>query len=132
MSYSPHIEALSQMTPLMLLFDTMKNSMVSERESRPSLQVAAILHDCGKYISFANAPQCAYDIIMSSEIMGLSHLEREIVAGTVLYNSYPLADYEDVADRLDQQSFLTGGKVIPPFCAFPMRWIAATNRSLKT
>ena len=48
---------------------------------------------------------------MSSEIMGLSHLEREIVAGTVLYNSYPLADYEDVADRLDQQSFLTVAKL---------------------
>ena len=109
MSYSPHIEALSQMA--MLLFDTMKKQHGLGKRERLLLQVAAILHDCGKYISFANAPQCAYDIIMSSEIMGLSHLEREIVAGTVLYNSYPLADYEDVADRLDQQSFLTVAKL---------------------
>ena len=95
----------------MLLFDTMKKQHGLGKRERLLLQVAAILHDCGKYISFANAPQCAYDIIMSSEIMGLSHLEREIVAETVLYNSYPLADYENVADRLDQQSFLTVAKL---------------------
>ena len=103
------VDALTQMATL--IFDTMKKVHGLGRRERLLLQVAAILHDCGKYISFANAPQCAYDIIMSSEIMGLSHLEREIVAGTVLYNSYPLADYEDVADRLDQQSFLTVAKL---------------------
>lgn len=68
MSYSPHIEALTQMA--MLLFDTMKKQHGLGKRERLLLQVAAILHDCGKYISFANAPQCAYDIIMSSEIMG--------------------------------------------------------------
>lgn len=110
MSYSPHIEALTQMA--MLLFDTMKKQHGLGKRERLLLQVAAILHDCGKYISFANAPQCAYDIIMSSEIMGLSHLEREIVAGTVLYNSYPLADYEAVADPARPAEFSYGGKVI--------------------
>ena len=72
MSYSPHIEALTQMA--MLLFDTMKKQHGLGRERAAACcRCAAILHDCGKYISFANAPQCAYDIIMSSEIMGLSH-----------------------------------------------------------
>ena len=56
------------------------------------LQVAAILHDCGKYISFANGPSCSYDIIMASEIIGLTHKEREIIANTVLYNTWPLPD----------------------------------------
>ena len=93
------------------IFDSTRKIHGMGKRERLLLQIAVLLHDCGKYISFANAPQCAYDIIMSSEIMGLSHLEREIVAGTVLYNSYPLADYEDVADRLDQQSFLTVAKL---------------------
>lgn len=70
-----------------------------------------MLHDCGKYISFANGPLCSYDIIMASEIIGLSHLERQIVAYTVLYNTYPLAPYEELADRLDQDAYLVVAKL---------------------
>ena len=68
---------------------------------------------------------------MSSEIMGLSHLEREIVARTVLYNGY-LADYEDVADRLDQQSFPYGGKIIRHSARFNTMDASHKQRSLKT
>jgi exopolyphosphatase/guanosine-5'-triphosphate,3'-diphosphate pyrophosphatase len=109
MSYSPHIEALSRMSTL--LFDTMKKIHGLGKRERLLLQVAATLHDCGKYISFANGPQCSYDIIMASEIIGLSHLEREIVAETVLYNTYPLGDYDEVADKLDKNSYLTVAKL---------------------
>jgi exopolyphosphatase/guanosine-5'-triphosphate,3'-diphosphate pyrophosphatase len=48
---------------------------------------------------------------MASEIIGLSHLEREMVAMTVLYNTLPLDDYEEVSDRLDQQSYLIVAKL---------------------
>ena len=75
------------------------------------LQVAAILHDCGKFVSLANGPDCAYDIIMASEIIGLSHLEREIVASTVRYNTRPLDPYEQVADKMDVQSYMTAAKL---------------------
>lgn len=109
MSYSPHINALTQMATL--IFDTMKKQHGLGKRERLLLAVAAILHDCGKYISFANAPQCAYEIIMASEIIGLTHLEREIVANTVLYNTYPLAPYEEVADHLDHDSYLTVAKL---------------------
>ena len=74
----------------MLLFDTMKKQHGLGKRSA----VAAGRGDfalTGKY-SVLPMPRSAHNIIMSSEIMGLSHLEREIVAGTVLYNSYPLAD----------------------------------------
>lgn len=109
MSYSPHIDALSQMA--VLIFDTMKKEHGLGKRERLLLRVSAILHDCGKYISFANAPSCAYDIIMASEIMGLTHLEREIVANTVLYNTHPLDAYSEVADRLDHDSYLTVAKL---------------------
>lgn len=109
MSYSPHIDALSQMASL--IFDTMKKEHGLGKRERLLLRVAAILHDCGKYISFANSATCAYDIIMASEIMGLTHLEREIVANVVLYNTHPLAGYEEVADRLNQGSYLTVAKL---------------------
>ena len=76
-----------------------------------ALQVAAILHDCGKFVSLANGPDCAYDIIMASEIIGLSHLEREIVASTVRYNTRPLDAYERVADKMDITSYMTAAKL---------------------
>ncbi len=109
MSYSPHIDALTQMSTL--IFDTMKKEHGLGKRERLLLCVAAILHDCGKYISFLNSPQCAYDIIMASEIIGLTHMEREIVANTVLYNTHPLASYQEVADKLDHDSYLVVAKL---------------------
>ena len=75
------------------------------------LQAAAILHDCGKYISLAHGPECAYHIIMESEIIGLTHLEREITACVVLYNTYPLEDYENLSDKLDEESYMVVAKL---------------------
>lgn len=108
-SFSPHIDALTQMSTL--IFDAMKKIHGMGSRERLLLQAAAILHDCGKYISLAHGPECAYDIIMESEIIGLSHLEREIVACTVLYNTYPLDDYEELADRMDQASYMMVAKL---------------------
>ena len=109
MSYSPHIDALTQMSTL--IFDTMKKIHGLGKRERLLLQVAAILHDCGKYVSIANGPQCSYNIIMASEIIGLSHLEREIVAYTVLFNTKQLESYEELADQLDEKSYLTVAKL---------------------
>ena len=55
------------------------------------MQIAAILHECGKFVSVRNANECAYRLIMATEIIGLSHLEREIVANVVRYN---IRDFE--------------------------------------
>ena len=50
------------------------------------LQIGALLHDCGKYVSLVDIGERSYDIIMATEIIGLSHAEREIVASVVRYN----------------------------------------------
>lgn len=75
------------------------------------LEVAAILHDCGKYVSFVNAPQSSYEIIMASEIIGLSHLEREVVASITKYNVEPLDPFIDLTDKLDEQSYILVAKL---------------------
>ena len=50
------------------------------------LDIASILHDCGKYIAMTDIGERSYDIIMATEIIGLSHHEREIVANIVRFN----------------------------------------------
>ena len=108
-SYSPHIDALTTLSKN--IFDTMKRIHGMGNRERLLLEVAVILHDCGKYVSLANSPKCAYEIIMASEIIGLTHNEREIIARTVLYNTMPLEDYEEISDTLDQESYITVAKL---------------------
>lgn len=122
--FSSHIDALTKMATL--VFDAMKKVHGMGQREKLLLQVAAILHDCGKYITLAGAAECAYNIIMSSEIIGLSHLEREIVACIVLYNSHPLEDYEELADRMDRNSYMTVAKL-----AAILRMSNAMDRSHK-
>lgn len=68
------------------IYDNLKKYHGLKAKERLLLQIAANLHSCGKFISMRNAADCAYNIIMSTEIIGLSHLEREIVANVVRYN----------------------------------------------
>ncbi|MCR5403515.1 MAG: exopolyphosphatase [Butyrivibrio sp.] len=75
------------------IFDnTVKIHGLSKRD-RLLLQVATMLHDCGKYISMINLGDCCYNIIMSTEIIGLSHMERRIVANVVRYNHMPFDSF---------------------------------------
>ncbi len=124
MSYSQHIDALVEMSSL--IYEAMKKVHGMGKREKLLLQTAAILHDCGKYVSFANAPECAYDIILSSEIMGLSYRDRVIVACIVKYNTYLLDDYDEVSDVLDQEGYLIVAK-----CASILRVANAMDRSHK-
>ena len=104
MSYTPHIDALTQMATL--IFDTMKKVHGLGRRERLLLQVAAILHDCGKFISMSAPGECAYQIIMSTEILGISHMEREMVACIVRYNTMELPNFREFDGKLGNDEYL--------------------------
>ena len=57
------------------------------------LKVACYLHDCGKYISMTDTAESSYNIIMSTEIIGLSDRERSIIANVVRFNTRSMAAY---------------------------------------
>ena len=78
------------------IFDAMKKIHGLDKRAGLLLRLAALLHDCGKYISMANLGECSYNIIMSTEIIGLSHTEREIVANVVKYNHLEFDYYESM------------------------------------
>lgn len=81
------------------IFDSMKKVHGLGKRERLLLRLAAMLHDCGKFISMMNLGECSYHIVMSTEIIGLSHTEREIVANVVKYNHADF-DYPETVDYL--------------------------------
>ena len=103
-SYQPHLKALFKLSSE--IFDAMKKYHGMGKRERILIQCIAILHDCGKYISLSEASSCSYTIIMSSEILGLSHKERELIATTVEFNRKPVEPYENLSDRFTQDEYL--------------------------
>ena len=90
------------------IFDAVRRGAGLGHRERLLLQIAAILCDCGRYISLVNAGESSYNIILSTEIIGLSHLEREIVANVARYSYMPFVYYEQQAEAtdIDRDSYL--------------------------
>lgn len=104
-------ETLEQIA--LTIFDSMKKVHGMGKRERLLLRIATLLHDCGKYISMPNLGECSYAIIMSTEIIGLSHREREIIANVVKYNHEEF-DYElenDEGHPMDMAEYLTIAKL---------------------
>ncbi len=104
-------ETLEELTTT--IFDSMKKVHGLGKRERLYLRLAAILHDCGKYISLMNIGETSYDIIMATEIIGLSHKEREIVASIVRFNHSPFVYYEQTPGNkaMGRESYLTVAKL---------------------
>lgn len=103
-------EVLEQFTTT--IFDSMKRVHGLGKRERLYLRLAAILHDCGKYISLVNIGETSYQIVMATEIIGLSHQEREIVANVVRFNhSKFVYDGPETDMDLSRESFLIVAKL---------------------
>lgn len=95
------------------IFDSMKKVHGLGRRERLYLRLASILHDCGKYIGMVNIGENSYQIIMATEIIGLSHLEREIVANVARFNysRFVYDSQQTSATHLDRDSYLIVAKL---------------------
>lgn len=78
------------------IFDVMKKCTQMDARAKLLLKVACLLHDCGKYISLISVAECSYQIIVSTEIIGLSETERMIIANVVRYYTQELAYYHEM------------------------------------
>lgn len=93
------------------IFDRMKKIHGLDKRSRLLLQIAVILHDCGKYININAGGEDAYNIIMATEIIGLSHNERELVANIVKYNTVWLPSYANIPKRMSRDNYIVISKL---------------------
>jgi len=106
-----HIKALEELS--LEIFDKTKKLHGMGGRERLLLQIAAILHSCGKYISLSDVAECSYRIIMATEIIGLSRQEREIIANIVRYNTQEFHYYEKVESEagITKEDYLTVAKL---------------------
>ncbi|MCR5302597.1 MAG: exopolyphosphatase [Lachnospiraceae bacterium] len=79
------------------LFESTRKIHGMGKREKLLLRIASLLSDCGRYISIEAGAECGYDIIMATEMIGLSHVEREIVANIVRFNKMQFKYYSELA-----------------------------------
>lgn len=89
------------------IFDSIRKLHGLGKRERLLLQIGVILHGCGAYINMARTRENSYKIIMSTEIIGISHKERVIVANIVRYNSEYFPPYEEIGDEITREDYIT-------------------------
>lgn len=91
----------------LMIFDAMKKVHGLGKRERLLLQISAILHECGKYINVNYPGECSYNIIMRTEIIGISHMERVMVANITKYNSIDISFEELRTQGISRSNAMT-------------------------
>lgn len=100
-----HVENVE--TLALQIFDRIRKLHGLGRRERLLLRIGVILHSCGSYINEIQPRECSYRIIMSTEIIGISHKERAIVANMVRYNSMAIPRYEELDGDFTKSEYIT-------------------------
>ena len=110
-SNQAHIRHMEELC--LSIFDRLKKNHGMKKRERLLLQICAILHNCGKYISLTNVSDCAYNIILATEIIGLTPDERRIIAYVVKYNNAEFQYYRENSSEnpLSQEEYLLIAKL---------------------
>ncbi len=76
------------------------------KRDRLILRISAILHDIGKYVNLTEPSRNGYQLIISTEIMGISNKERREAANVVLYNEESLPLSANVDEEFPREDYL--------------------------
>jgi len=97
----------------LILFDLLKPKHRLDKRYRLLLQLAAILHDIGKFIQLKNHSLHSANIIRGTELLGLDQRETEIVASVAKYHSTKFLLSDDVnLQKMDQNDQLIIAKLL--------------------
>ncbi len=84
--HSKHVTKLA-----LALFDSLWEALKLRQTDRELLEAAAVLHDCGYYISFSQHHKHGYYLVRNAALPGFSRTEAEIIANVIRYHrkSFP-------------------------------------------
>lgn len=85
----------------MKLFDVLEPVHQLGKRHRLLLQVAAILHDMGKYVNIKKHYLHSYNIIKGSEIIGLTSRELDVVSRIAYFHSAQDLEIDDYSSQLE-------------------------------
>lgn len=97
------------------IFDSIRKVHGLGKRERLLLEIAIILHSCGDFINLNRSRENSYHIIMSTEIIGLSHKEREIVANLVRYSPDTFPRYSHFIDSMEKDTYIKLSKLFAIF-----------------
>lgn len=100
-----HVENVRNLA--LQIFDRIKKLHGLGNRERLLLQIATILHSCGSYIDAIRTRECSYRIILSTEIIGISHTERSMVANMVRYNSGSFPSQYELENDFSKEEYIT-------------------------
>lgn len=97
----------------LFLFDQLKVLHGLGNKERQLLQLAAILHDIGKFTNLTKHYIHSYDIIIATEIVGISQEELEVIANVARYHSQmtPRYSHENFA-KLSEKNRVIVAKLV--------------------
>lgn len=78
------------------IFDKMKGTHGLDQRKRLLLELAAILHDSGHYVTAKHHLLSAFDLIKNIDIYGMTENEMLITAYISRYNEFDIPNYEDI------------------------------------
>jgi exopolyphosphatase/guanosine-5'-triphosphate,3'-diphosphate pyrophosphatase len=97
----------------LILFDSLKKLHGLGDRERLLLQIASILHDIGKFINLNQHYLSSYNIIISSNLIGISKSELEMIANIVRYHSDVVPSYEhENFKKLSEKNRVTVAKLV--------------------
>ena len=108
----PHINVVDSLA--LTVFDAVKRAAGLGDRDRLLLDIAVQLHHCGKFITISRAAECNYNIIMSTEIIGLSHKERNLIANIVRFVTTDFPGFDELAAKedIEEESYLKIAKLV--------------------
>lgn len=108
-SNTKHTDQVEYMA--LAIFDAVAKPYGLNKRDRLLLRLAVILHTCGEFINMNKVPENSYAIIMATEIIGLSHKERELVANAVRYDTQDFPRYNAYISGLDRDTYMKVAKL---------------------
>lgn len=74
------------------IFDEMKPLHGMGPDRRLILELAAALHDCGRYVTMSDHHRAAFDVIRNTDLYGMTDREVQLAAYVARYNEYAVPD----------------------------------------